>query len=828
MKRTPTQLIREGLRLRLLATTALILLPMAVFSQNALERMRDRLVDSYSEVANPIFAQRHLDALDDEGRFPDIDYKGLEAYQTHLERTSLMIQVYYQDVGRLSGDPELYAGAVSALNRWLVDDYIDPNWWWTYIGFPKRLVPVTSLIAQDLRTSDPRTYNKLIDYHDRVHDYYLRNPHGGGANLADMGYVAAVGAIADGDTAKLTDIVNTSFEEVIGTIPYTSNADGVRADGTIFSHGAQLYNATYGREFLNSSILGVALFKDTPWDQEKEAVRFLEETLLSGIRPVSYGDWMDYNTMGRAISRKGSHQLGNGFLNIIEILLTLEPEHPEELANLRDRIENDRQETHPEGRGVHEFYHGDFLTWVTEDFYTSVRMVSERTSYNETGNGEGLRNAHFGDGINLTLVHGDEYDKMSVLWDYEKLPGLTAENNGTVNKLNAWADYAKADYAGSVVADQLAVSAMRLDHDDLTGWKSWFVVPDGVVALGSGINGPRSNQPVYTTINETIHDGTIRYGFGAEEVGTVESGENVSLNGNAWVWHRDIGYLLLDREGSVKVEGEFRSGDWSEIGTGSGRVEGEVLSLYFDHKIRPQNAGYAYMTLPATGADSTMGAAADVPVEILRRDNEVHAVRMQRDGTILAAFLEGDQRLQLTEEMALSVTEPVLVIARKVAGHYHLTVSDPRHELGSVSLTMDGRLEGPGASHDSASSKTTINFVLPDGEQTGSSMTRVYRDTGDPDSAWGAYFEDISFSNGLDDFLSGRFGWWNAASWPWLWSFQYQKFWYMPLSARVPGVMFWFDPETGAWLYTSEFVFPWFFDYSTGKWGRFGSFATSS
>ena len=828
MIRTHRSLLSSGFALRLLATVLLTAFPLAGFGQNALERMRERLIDSYSEIANPIFAQRHMDALDEQGRFPDLEYTGLEAWQDHLERASLMVQVYYQEVGRLSGDAELYASAVSALDRWLTEDYIDPNWWWTYIGFPKRLVPVTSLIAQDLRDSDPATYTKLIDYHYRVHEYFLRNPHGGGANLADMGYVAAVGAIADGNTTELIDIVNNSFEEVIRYIPYTSNADGVRIDGTIFSHGPQLYNATYGREFLNSSILGIALFKDTPWDQGVEAERFIEDQLLNGIRAMSYGDWMDYNTMGRAISRKNSHQIANGFVNIIELLLTLDPAHPEELQHLRERIKNDNAATHPQGHGVHEFYYGDYLTWVTEDFYTSIRMISERTSYNESGNGEGLYNAHFGDGINLTLVHGDEYDKMSVLWDYEKLPGLTAENNGTVTRLNSWADYGEAAYAGSAATDSLAVSAMRLDHDGVTGWKSWFVLPDGVVALGSGINAPRSNQPVLTTINETIYADALRYGFGTEEVGTVESGENVTLNGTAWVWHRDIGYVLLDREGSVKVEAEFRSGDWSEIGTGSGRVEGDVMSLYFDHEIRPQNAGYAYMTLPAADVDRTKAAAADNPMEILRRDGQVHAVKMNNDGTVLAAFLQGGQKVSLTEQVDLGASEPVLAIVRKVAGHYHLTVSDPRHELDAVSLTLDGRLEGPGAAYDDTEDTTTLSFVLPDGDETGSSMTRKYRDLDDPDSSWGAYFDDVRFNNAEKDFLSDRFGWWNAATWPWVWSFTYQKFWYMPVSARGPGVMFWFDPADGAWLYTSSYIFPWHFHYGIGRWGRFGTDAASS
>ncbi len=819
----------KSLKYLFLGLLALNMSPLSGQSDEAaaLNLMQERLIDSYSEFSNPIVARNHMEALDANGRFEGLSYRGLSDYQEHIERTSLMVQVYYQSMGNLTGDPDLYAAAVSALDRWLTDDYIDSNWWWTYIGFPKDLVPVTSLMGRELRTTHPAVYQKLINYHYRIHDYFLRNPHGWGANVADMGYLAAVGAVVDRRASKLTSIVEDSFEEVLKVIPHGDNSDGIRIDQTIFSHGPQLYNATYGREFLNSSIRAIDLLKDTPWDQGEEAVSLVENQLLGGIRNMSYGSWMDYNTTGRAISRPGSDELAVGFTSIIKTLLELEPEHPGQLSALLTRIEEDAVEVHESAKGIHNFYYGDFLTRHGDGYYTSVRMVSERTSYNEAGNGEGLKNAHFGDGVNLTLVHGDEYDKMSVLWDYEQLPGITAEHNGTETKGNAWADMGKSPYAGNATRNELAVSAMGLEHDDVLGWKSWFMLEEGVVALGSRIRSPEGSRrtspwmPVVSTVNFTKFEDSVSYGSDDAESGTLTVGEETNLDGRNWVWHRDIGYLILEESGIAEAAVEARSGNWSEIGTSSGRVEGNAFKLYFDHGAEPENGGYAYMTLPNTDKARTQTLAENPPMEILRRDEGVHAVKVKSDGTVLAAFFKGGETLQLAESGSVTVEEPILMLIERTSGLYDITVSDPRKALDSVILTLSGELEGEGAVYDATSESTTIEMELPSGNRTGASVTQRLKDTGDPAGEWGAYFQDISYSNEDMDFFSERFGWFNGEDWPWLWSFEYEKFWFVVGASNGGDSMIWWDPDQEAWVFTNSIFYPWYYNFRSQDWGAF-------
>ena len=58
------------------------------------------------------------------------------------------------------------------------------------------------------------------------------------------------------------------------------------------------------------------------------------------------------------------------------------------------------------------------------DFYTSVRMYSTRNAnMEEPYNGEGLMNHFRGDGTNYLSVRGDEYKRLTPVYDWMKIQG---------------------------------------------------------------------------------------------------------------------------------------------------------------------------------------------------------------------------------------------------------------------------------------------------------------------------------------------------------------------------------------------------------------------
>ncbi len=783
------------------------------------DSLRAELAETYRDGGSETVVEGYLEDLEAEGSFSDIEYSGSGSWEDHVARLSVMTQVYLGN-SDLGGDAALLDSIVTSLDWWLTEDYIDSNWWWTYIGYPKRLTPIASLLGETLENEAPETFQKLIRYFYRVHDHMLVNPHGGGANLADMSYNALIGALMDYNLTRLESIIENGFEPVLQVLPSTSLADGLRVDGTIYSHGPQLYNATYGHELLNSSLDGIALLRGSPWDLGDEAVAYIEKVLLDGARNMTYGNWFDFNTMGRAVSRVGSHMLGTSFINDINAVLDLEPSDPEALEALLEKFQfNGRTD---DGRDVRttSFWYGDFVTHQRPEFYTSVRMVSSRTEYNESGNGEGLHHRYFGDGINFVLVDGDEYDSIQPLWNYERLPGLTAEQNYTTRPENDWGVRGKADYAGSVTDGQAAVAAMRQDHDGVTGWKSWFLFDDVIVALGSEINAPDTNLPIYTTLNQSIANTEVAYSNNGTP-GSLGVGGSAFVTGDSWVWQDDIGYIIPDGNDMAFFTVHSSTKDWSTVGTQSGEVTKDVFTLWLNHGTRPFEKGYHYMILPAADAEETALYAADPQVEIISNTEDLAAVHDESGNRTGAAFLRPGATLPMMNGTEIQADSAVLLLVEKAGSTYTLTVADPSHSLEHVNLKVNRNFEGEGSAPQEGTDGTVLQIVLPEGDYTGAPVTAEFVDTDDPAGPWVDYFGDVSYYDAAGDFQSERFGWFNADMWPWLWSYAYEDFWYVYEDIPVESGFYWYVTSSDSVVFTSDVFFPWYYNYPTDEWLQF-------
>lgn len=788
--------------------------------REAFAQLRVDLADFYAGSASETMVEEHRANLNADGSFSDIAYGDSQSYETHLARLTGMARMYVSDNDSLGGDAALLADLANSLDWWLTEDYIDWNWWWTYIGYPGRLAPIAAAAGPALETEYPAVFDKLVAYYTRVYDHMQVNPHGGGANLADMSYNALIGAILEQDANKMETIREIGFEPVLQVLPSTTNADGLREDGSIYSHGPQLYNATYGHELLNSSLNGIALLRDSIWDLGDDSIPFVEKILLEGARYMTYGNWFDFNTMGRAVSRRNSHIQGRDFLNDIELLLDLNPDRVDELEKLHDKIRYDGFRSSAKTVGVRSFWYTDFLTKQTMDFYTSVRMVSSRTEYNESGNGEGLKHRYFGDGVNFVLVDGAEYDSIQPLWNYERLPGITAEQDGTVQPESDWGVRGRADYAGSVNDGSSAVAAMRLDHDGLTGWKSWFLFDEVVVALGSGIAAPSAGQPVYTTLNQSIANTDATYSQLSAEV-DLSPGQSAELNGAAWVWQDNIGYIIPEGNDSALVDVATVSGSWADLGTaGDVTVEDDVFTLALDHGANPSGARYSYMILPDYRKDDTAAFAAAPTVDILANTGEVQAVRDSISGKIGIAFLQAGAEVELPDGTMVSSDVPGVALLHADMGVWTVHAADPRHTGTEMILTIDKTLEGEPTAPD-GNGGTRLTIPLPQGDLQGAPVKVTATDPSHPAAEWASYFGDLVMATETGVFESEHFGFFYTPAWPWVWSYSASDYWYIVDGIPMENGMFAFSLGNGRWLYTNRDLFPWHYRYQDGDWFSF-------
>jgi chondroitin AC lyase len=680
------------------------------------DRLQARLVEDFKQNVDRDLALADFSTLQENGTFRDLDYEDHGDFRIHLRRIAAVAQVFRADP---VAEGELFAPMAHALGWWLSEDYIDPNWWWTYIGFPADLSPVAALLGEKLLQEYPDIHRQLATYLDRCYSYSQTTPRGGGANLADMSYFAMMGAVMSRNQRRMGQIVERGLRPAIRWTRRNESLDGWRVDGTMFAHGPQLYNGTYGRELAHSASRAILALHGSYWELDREMVDLLEGQMLVAVQAMTFGNWFDYNAVGRAVSRPMSASLGIGFIDVLNRLLKMDPREPEALRALLQRIEEDAVSPENHYSGTRAFYVGEFISHIRENYYSSVRLISERTRRNEVLNHEGRRNRFFGDGVQFTLVHGDEYDELPPVWNFARLPGITAPQTENLHPAVGSGEPGRAGYAGVLSNVGQGIAAMRVDMDGLEGWKSWFLLERGIVALGSGFSASAefANDSLNTTLNQTLASGEI-FWSNATATETKELPFQI-LAGSApqWVWHRDIGYLIWDAGGDLKIEAERKTGDWADIGISQGEVEKDVFSLYLDHGKNASDAGYAYMVLPAVTLDNTRVFFDRSGIEMLRRDNHVHAIRDSLSGQIMVAFLDAG-KLAVNDSYTIEVDRACLLLVEEGEGKTLFTFVDPTCKAFQVNLKISSS-----AHHGSSDTVIAKRIDFPTGEYLGSSVS---------------------------------------------------------------------------------------------------------
>lgn len=177
--------------------------------------------------------------------------------------------------------------------------------------------------------------------------------------------------------------------------------------------------------------------------------------------------------------------------------------------------------------------------------------------------------------------------------------------------------------------------------------KSWFLLDNAVIALGSGITS--ADGYAVETVLENRNLGT-----GGRHRLTVDGFPQPVVQGSAarferarWAHIEDVsGYVLLDR-GTLRTVREERTGSWRSVNTGADTGGSSVeltrryLTLWVDHGVSPTDARYAYVLLPGASAAATALWSLSHPVRVLANDAVAQGVEVRRPGLTAVNFWAG-------------------------------------------------------------------------------------------------------------------------------------------------------------------------------------------
>lgn len=574
--------------------------------------------------------------LNSDGSFPDIDYT--DTAQTnwkpagHLTRLRSLVLSYVNPAGKYYKDSEAYEKIVSGLSFWQEAKPVSTNWYMQEISSPQNVGAMLVLMRFGEEKVPSELENAML----------LRMKETGGdpkkwtgANKTDI----SVHYIYRGALTEDSRLIKKGAEEAFSTLFFTTK-EGFQIDGSYQQHGPQLYITGYGNAIVNSLAAVITAVEDTPYAITEEQLEPLRRFITESYMRVTRGSCRMYNSGGRSLSRENSLDVSGDVL-LYEKMKCIDRRNANSYDEAISQLKGGSN-GFSESKNTH-FWRSDYSLHTAPDYSFDVRTVSDRTARNENGNDENLKGYFLADGAYSITVKGNEYFNIFPLWDYAMIPGTTAPYIKDIPLPEPWGTLGKSSFAGGLSDGRTGVCAYAYSDNDFSlsakANKSYFMLGDCIVCLGSGIKG-ENDAEMRTTLNQTLSDGEVylidNYGK-ASLFNESEAALDDTVKG---VYHNNVGYVFCDSTPKFLMN-KNQSGKWTDINASQSNnetVTGKVFTLYENHGVKPESGSYQYIILPGIESEKEVESFDRSSIEILSNSEIVQAVGKAGSDEAYAVF----------------------------------------------------------------------------------------------------------------------------------------------------------------------------------------------
>lgn len=691
--------------------------------------VRDRWLDQLTGPATDdvdTLAGRLLDELTGtpDRLWADLSLTGREqtiSVRRSYERLRSIARAYATPGSRYERDDDVRQTLLTGLDhlnetRYNERTQASGNWWDWEVGIPLQLTATSMLLYDDLDADRLERYMAAVHAHTPVPAY----------TAANRAWTARVVV----ERALLLDDEDTLTSALRGMAPAfrpTASGDGIHPDGSFLQHDVHPYSGGYGLSLLTSGASMLALLRDTPWRLSGAAVDDLLAWVDDGFVPWLHAGAVLGPVRGRNIARADAqdHDAGRSAATALRLLAqATDGERATRWAGLAayasghgaqaragDDAEAGAQARTPaEDRGgaplappvgTRIFPAMDRVVHRRPAFTFAVAMSSARIANYESIGAENQRGWYTGSGAYyLYDADGSQYDDH--YWptvDAVRIAGTTVAAG--VPAASAGAGFrSDKHWVGGVALGDSAAVGMAFRHPDeagmheVTGQKSWFLLGDEMVALGTGI-ASSSGRPVETVVdNRRLLDP-------AGQRLTIDgrpaaAGVRATVDGARWAHLSGvtpgggIGYVF--RAGQrVTVLRERRTGRWADINKSAPHRDTTVRSnsfatLCLEHGTDPADARYGYVLLPGATPQEVAAYAAAPRTEVLANVAGVQAVR--RDGTTALNIWAADA----PETAGVLCDRPASILLVREGAQLTVAVADPTQRLErDLRITVEQR-----------------------------------------------------------------------------------------------------------------------------------------
>lgn len=620
---------------------------------------------------------------------------------------------------------ELVRGITRCARFWAEQDFhCDWNGWFEDIGEPLILADCLLLplgdddgaVRQKLTGRAARHGLRMEKKKKRVRERQVNSTGGNLTDklMTDLKIAAAAGSMEE--TWWLRELLENELRVFPNRKWWAHRWDneGIKADMGFFQHFELLYTGGYGDVFLQGVNAFLRCTNGTLFALSPASLNLYADFILDGAQYFMRNGYRDISASGRGIARPGELK-SPLFSHVLEAARLLAMETRVRRGEELRRMLGARSETADRGAGGHiYFYKCDTAAYNGPRHMTTVRAASKRTKNSEALNGENVLGHYLGAGSTLFCSHGDEYEDIFPLWDWNRIPGVTAvQGYLPVGGDETYIRMGRTSFVGGCSNGAAGANCLLYRDNKVKAQKAWFLFEEGTVCLGTDIHS-REKREVVTTVEQSLRRGTVLVCAQGEKraFGDEERTERV-----AWVHHRDAGYLFGDGANVMIRSGE-RQGDWNRVSTRlpSTPHRDTVLEISLPHGPSPKNAAYEYTVLLGVDAAATEQYAKAPTLVTLCNTKRIQAVWHREKQWALAVFWKAGE-MCLPNGERVEASAPCTLLYETDGGVLH--ASNPSQTKKNLVVTVGEK-------------KIAISFLR--GDRAGQTVT-VF--TGQPEISCG-------------------------------------------------------------------------------------------
>lgn len=617
----------------------------------------------------------YLSSLTDDGKWPDINYEdkkrsGWEP-KMHTERILDLVKLYYSKQTSYYQSAEVEAVIHKALHYWFTARPVCLNWWYNQIGIPKTLGTAFILFEQKLTPDEKKAAISVME-----------NSRFGmtGQNKVWLAGNVMIRALLQNDAALVKMARDTIASEIV-----TGGKEGIKEDWCFHQHGAQQQFGNYGLSFVSSMSFFSGVLAGTSLAFDEQQLGIVSSLIDKGYRWVLWKGRMDISSLGRQLFH---HAQIHKALSLAFAASELGGGESEQCSVVTRALLHDNYASGKVNSlvGHNHFRQSDYTIHRRPRWMASVKMASTRVVGVEMMNGDNMKGFYMADGATYIYNDGDEYLDIFPLWDWRKIPGVTAfQSDAPMPLVQNYQPRNRSAFVGGITDGKRGITSMEVNRAGIKARKSWIFTDDFVLCLGAGIQAD-SNLVMTTGIEQCHKKGD--FSVWRNGMWMNINGKHTYTGKEQRFHHNEKGYIIMGNSGDCIAEVGCRKGRWHDVMQmyRPQEVEGEVATIYLEHGISPQKAAYQYLILPDANRART-GTFDLSAIHILRNDEVAQVVSTKADATWWVTAYQ-PVTLALSSASPLEIRTPGIYMIRKEDGKLKMACADPTHQQENLRLRL--------------------------------------------------------------------------------------------------------------------------------------------